>query len=629
MSENSLDDLMPNTPNVGDERLAELRRLFPDLFDGEGHLKIEDLKQLTGELPAQRERYDFTWRGKQNAKAEAYQPTTATLTYDAARTVNPEKADGNLIIEGENLAALKCLLPAYKGQVKCIYIDPPYNTGRDFVYSDNYSEGRQPYWEQTGGTEQGVRIDTNPDTAGRYHSNWLNMIYPRLLLARQMLREDGVIFVSIDDNEVHNLRRVLDEVFGEENFIATNIWQKVFSPKNSAQYFSEDHDYILVYSKNAEIWRPNLLPRTQEMEDRYSNPDNDPRGPWASSDLSARNFYGEGTYSITCPSGRVINGPPPGTYWRVSEENFKKLDEDNRIWWGEDGNNTPRQKRFLSEVKDGVVPQTLWKYSDVGHTQEAKKQLISLVPLDEAVSVFNTPKPTRLLQRIIHLTSTAEEEGVIYLDFFAGSGSLGQAVIEQNAEDGGSRSVILVQLPELLPKPIPVEDGGVVRTISDLTIARNAKVIAGYGTEPKPLDTGFKVFLLSQSHFPRLEFAPDPDKTEEENIEALRDYIQKREAQLIGLFPEDSSSLIDEVLLKNGFRLDYRMEKQDGYTANTVWRVTDGYKESLLCLDNTLQAETASALIAEPQPFICLEGALDTSTKWNLKQHLKELFVAF
>jgi len=294
----------------------------------------------------------------------------------------------NMLIQGDNLDALKALLPYYAGKVKCIYIDPPYNTRSAFSHYDDSLE----------------------------HSMWLAMMYPRMELLRELLAEDGSIWVSIDDNEGHYLKVIMDEIFGRGNFVANVIWQKIFSPKNSARHFSEDHDYITVYAKNGERWIPNPMPRSAEQDKRYKNPDNDPRGPWTSGDVSARNYYGEGTYPITCPSGRVIKGPPNGMYWRLSEENFKKLDRDGRIWWGKEGNGVPRIKRFLSEVKKGRVPQTFWSYKEVGHTQEAKKEVVALLSED----VFGTPKPERLIQRVLHI---ATNEGDLVLDSFLGSGT--------------------------------------------------------------------------------------------------------------------------------------------------------------------------------------------------------------
>lgn len=294
----------------------------------------------------------------------------------------------NMLIQGDNLDALKALLPFSAGRVKCIYMDPPYNTRSAFEhYNDNLE-----------------------------HTQWLSMMYPRLELLRELLSEDGSIWVSIDDNEAHYLKVIMDEVFGRANFITTVIWRKNYSPKSTAKHFSEDHDYVLVYAKSGDCWTPNLMPRTEKQDKAYRNPDGDARKDWKPSDLSARNFYSLGTYPITCPSGRVIPGPPNGMYWRVSEEKFKELDADGRIWWGKDGNNVPAIKRFLSEVRQGIVPQTFWSYEDVGHTQDAKKEVVALFGKE----VFATPKPEALVRRILHI---ATNPGDLVLDSFLGSGT--------------------------------------------------------------------------------------------------------------------------------------------------------------------------------------------------------------
>jgi site-specific DNA-methyltransferase (adenine-specific)/adenine-specific DNA-methyltransferase len=358
-----------------------------------------------------------------------------------------DPGSGNLLVQGDNLAALKALLPYYAGQVKCIYIDPPYNTGNEaWVYNDatNSPEIRSWLGKVTGREAEDLSR----------HDKWLCMMYPRLALLRDMLREDGAIFVSIDDNEVANLRLMMDEIFGKQNFIATVIWQKVYSPKNSARHLSEDHDYIVIYARNAELWRPNLVSRTIEQDKAYKNPDNDPRGPWKTSDLSARNFYSKGTYAISGPSGRTIPGPPTGSYWRVSRESFMQMDADKRIWWGKSGNSIPQIKRFLSEVKQGVVPQTLWTYSEVGHTQEAKKEIVSICDFEDSASVFITPKPMRLLARILEIG--ADKDSLV-LDSFAGSGTTGHAVLALNQKDGGSRRFILVEMDEGISKKITAQ----------------------------------------------------------------------------------------------------------------------------------------------------------------------------
>ena len=327
------------------------------------------------------------WLGRPDAFTQA-----ARVPYRLLQPVsthgNPARAADNLLIQGDNLEALKSLVPFYRGQVKCIFIDPPYNTKSAFEHYDDNLE----------------------------HAQWLTMMLPRLQLLRELLREDGSIWVTIDDNEGHYLKVLMDEVFGRGNFVTTVLWRKNYSPKSTARHFSEDHDYVLVYAKSGETWLPNLMPRTEKQDRAYKNPDNDARGPWKPGDLSARNYYGAGTYPITTPSGRLIDGPPNAMFWRVSEPKLRELDQDNRIWWGKDGSNVPAIKRFLSEVKQGMVPQTWWPYEEVGHTQDAKREVVELFGDD----AFGTPKPERLLQRILHI---ATNEGDLVLDSFLGSGT--------------------------------------------------------------------------------------------------------------------------------------------------------------------------------------------------------------
>ena len=343
--------------------------------------------------------------------------------------------DDNLIIHGDNLHALKALMPRYAGRVKCIYIDPPYNTGNErWVYNDNVNSPMMQEWLKDKSPVDGEDLER--------HDKWLCMMWPRLQLLRELLAEDGVIFISIDDNEQHRLRMMMDEIFGEENFVATVIWHKMDSPKNTARHFSEDHDFIALYARNALRWRPNSLPRSKEMLERYKNPDKDPRGPWLLSDLAARNFYAQGRYSIKTPSGKVIKGPPAGSYWRISKERFQGLAEDDRIWWGKAGNNRPGIKRFLSEVRAGVVPQTLWSWKDAGSTRNAKQELSRLLELGPSEDVFITPKPTKLLHRILQI---ATDKDSIILDSFAGSGTTAHAVLALNKDDGGNRKFILAE----------------------------------------------------------------------------------------------------------------------------------------------------------------------------------------
>jgi adenine-specific DNA-methyltransferase len=329
--------------------------------------------------------------------------------------------------------------------VKCIYIDPPYNTGNEsWVYNDNVNNHEMREW-------LGKVVGGESEDLSR-HDKWLCMMYPRLLLLRDLLCEDGSLWMSLDDNEVQNARGILDEIFGAKNFVTTIIWEKLYSPKSSARHFSANHDYIIVYAKNSAKWERNLLARSEEQDKRYKNPDNDHRGPWKPGGLDARNYYGEGTYSITTPSGRIISGPPKGAYWRISKTKLEEMDKDGRIWWGESGNNVPSIKRFLSEVRQGVVPETIWTYSEVGHTQEAKQEIVKI--LRDSAEVFNTPKPTRLIQRIIQVASNPND---LILDSFVGSGTTGQAVLKQNAEDAGSRRFILVELDRTIAQNITAE----------------------------------------------------------------------------------------------------------------------------------------------------------------------------
>jgi adenine-specific DNA-methyltransferase len=363
----------------------------------------------------------LNWIGKE-AVVNHHHQVPFHLLKDVPDLACGEPGDGNLIVEGDNLVAPKALLPYYAGQVKCIYIDPPYNTGNEgWAYNDNVNSPVIRQW-------LGQVVGKEGETLDR-HDRWLCMMYPRLAVLRQFLKDDGAIFISIDDNEVQALRFVMDEIFGSQNFVATVLWQKVYSPKNSARHFSEDHDYIVIYAKHADIWAPNLVARSAKQDSAYKNRDNDPRGVWKTSDLSARNFYGQGTYEIHCPSGRVIPHPPKGMYWRVSREKFAELNQEKRIWWGKDGNAIPQIKRFLSEVKQGVVPQTLWSYQIVGHTQEAKQELLSVLQFETSADVFITPKPTRLIERVLQIASNP---GDLVLDSFAGSGTTGHAVLKLN-----------------------------------------------------------------------------------------------------------------------------------------------------------------------------------------------------
>lgn len=510
-----MDKLKMHSPNMAEANINKLAELFPNCItearDAAGELKKAiDFDLLRQELSSSivegaQERYQLNWPGKREALLAANAPIAKTLRPFRDESVDFDSTQ-NLFIEGDNLDVIKLLQESYLGKVKVIYIDPPYNTGRDFIYDDDFKDDTESYLLRSNqADDSGLRIVANTEANGRFHSDWLTMIYSRLRLARNLLRDDGVVFISIDDNEVDNLRKVCSEVFGEENFVAQVIWQKVFSPKNSARWFSEDHDYVLVYAKSKDQWTPNLLPQTEEMIARYKNPDGDSRGPWTSSDLAARNRYDAGLYQVECPSGRIIDGPPKGRYWGISEANFKKLDQENRIWWGEDGSNMPRLKRFLSEVQQGRTPQTLWTYKEVGHTQDAKKALLKYVQFEHTENVLNSVKPVELLQRILQLASKPDDSSII-LDFFSGSGTTAHAVLKQNVEDGGNRRFIGVQIPEPLPKPEPG-----LSSIFEMGLNR----VRNFSTEVRMLDgavkcdLGFRVLKTDTSNMKEVYYTPD------------------------------------------------------------------------------------------------------------------------
>ncbi len=380
------------------------------------------------------------WIGKQAVLNHHNEVPYRLLRSDEALSVG-EPGSGNLLVEGDNLEALKALLPYYAGQVKCIYIDPPYNTGNEnWVYNDNVNAPQIRKWlEKTVGGEA--------EDLSR-HDKWLCMMLPRLVLLRQFLREDGAIFISIDDNEVAHLRCLMDDVFGAHNRVACIVWQKVYTVKNSARYLSEMHDYLLLYAHTKPRWQRNLRPRDEGTDSDYDNPDDDPNGPWISHALQSRNYYSKGDYRIQCPSGRVIEGPPPGTYWRMSETNFWKANGNGQVWWGKDGSAYPRIKEYLKDVKSGVVPATWWPYKYSGTNSGAKVELRRMLGQE---TMFVTPKPVELVRRILELATDPDS---LVLDSFAGSGTTGHAVLAQNAGDGGSRRFILVELERDVAHPV-------------------------------------------------------------------------------------------------------------------------------------------------------------------------------
>lgn len=618
-----MEKLKLHTPDTVDTNIEWVAQRFPncvtevtgDTGQIERSIDFDRLRQELADSVTEgsRERYVLDWPGKKESILSANAPIAKTLR-PCRETSRDFEQTRNLFIEGDNLDALKLLQETYLNKIKMIYIDPPYNTGNDFIYDDDFSEDIDSYFERSNQKDAaGNRLVANSDSNGRFHSDWLTMMYPRLRLARSLLRDDGVMFVSIDDHEVHNLRRLCDEVFGEQNFVATIIWQKVYSPKNSAKWFSEDHDYILVYARHKEQWQPQALPKTKEMEARYKNPDDDPRGPWKPRDLSARNRYDSGVYSIACPSGRVIDGPPRGSYWRVSEEKFRQLDSDNRIWWGKNGDNAPAIKGFLSEVSEGRTPQTLWFYREVGHTQDAKKTLLKYVPFQHTENVLNSVKPVELIKRMLILAGAHDDESII-LDFFGGSGSTAHAVLAQNAKDGGNRRFISVQIAERLPNPEPQLDSifemGLtrIRNVAKELEQEDSETLVG---KDASLDLGFRVLKIDTSNMKDVYYAPDGLKQ--------GDFLDQIENIKEDRTPED---LLFQVLLDWGVDLSFPITEEI-FEGKTVFFVDEN--ALVACFDKDINEELVKTIAAR-KPLRAVfrdSGYGSDSVKINVEQIFK------
>ena len=499
------------TVSANDRELNVLREHFPACFSIDGSFDIERFKEyISNQVDVMSEGYGLKFLGKNYARLLASVDTTTVIKPDSAHNERSENRDSeNLYITGNNLDGLKHLLKSYAGKIKCIYIDPPYNTGSDgFVYSDRFDFTVKDLTEKLSITDtQAQRILDLTKRGSASHSAWLMFMYPRLQLARDLLSDDGVIFISIDDNEQANLKLICDDIFGEENFIAQLIWERAFSPKNDAKYISNSHDYICMYAKKIDSFIIGRLPRTEEANARYSNPDNDPRGPWMSSDISVKTYSATNDYPITTPSGRIVE-PPAGRCWSLSKNAFLERLQDNRIWFGPDDDGAPRIKRFLSELKfEGMAPVSIQFYKEVGHSQEGAQEVVKLF---NGQGVFDGPKPIRLLKRLITLANL--EPNSTILDFFSGSGTTADAVMQLNAEDGGNRHFIMVQLPEIIEESKPAYKAGyhTIDQIGRERIIRAAKKIR----EENPnttADLGFRHFILDEPSGKQLDEIIDYD----------------------------------------------------------------------------------------------------------------------
>lgn len=518
------------TADIAAENAAKLAELFPDIvtevLDEDGSVRhsidVEALKVHVGDVAEdKRERYQFTWPGKRKARAEAIRPIDKTMRPCVDESVNWHTTE-NLYIEGDNLDALKILRETYAGKIKMIYIDPPYNTGHDFVYNDDFARSVEEERAESGAFDDAGNVldaayKVNNESNGKFHSDWCSMMYPRLVLARDLLADDGVIFISIDDYEDCNARKLLDEVFGAGNFIAQLIWERAFSPKNDAKYVSNSHDYVLMVAKNAPNFIIGRLERTEEANARYSNPDNDPRGVWMSDNMTVKTYSASCDYPIETPSGRIVE-PPAGRCWRLSKNAFFERLQDGRIWFGSNGDGVPRIKRYLSELKfDGMAPTSILFYKEVGHSQEGAKEVVALF---DGKGYFDGPKPVRLLERLITLANLHEDS--IVLDFFSGSATTAHALMKRNADKGTHAKFILVQLPE---ETDPARDAAKAgySTICEIGKERirraGAKIAAEVeesnaqlklGEEPNRVpDIGFRVLKIDSSNFEDVQRTPD------------------------------------------------------------------------------------------------------------------------
>lgn len=540
-----------------------LKENYPTIIR-DNEININELKALTG-LPVDEKvnGYGLNFVGRNLARAKYAQKTEKEIRVNKMLSKNFDSTE-NLVLKGDNLDSLKILKSHYTEKIKCIYIDPPYNTTSDqFVYPDKFDKEETEILGMYNLSEdEFARMDFSFKSK-KSHSGWLSFMYPRLLLARDLLTKDGVIFISIDDNEQANLKLLCDDVFGEENFVANLIWQKKYSPQNDAKWFSNMHDHIICYSKIKEEWRPNLFKRTEEQNARYSNPDNDDRGDWKSSDFSVKTYSENYDYPITTPSGRIVN-PPPSRCWRTSKEKFKKLVADNRIWFGPNGSNVPSVKKFLTEVKQGITPSTIWFREDVGDNQEAAKDIRDLF----TIPPFDTPKPVRLLQRIIGLGSSNND---IVLDFFAGSGTTGHAVMELN-KDGDNRKYILCQIDEPISKDKPAyqfcKENNLPPVISSITIERIKRAGEKIAKQIEEENNKTGLFDENKKQIPDIGFKVF-DSADEPKLEVEEGKI---------LFPEnntDSFSRIYNMIFTIG--LDEPTQTPETVVEDAIYKIGTNY----------------------------------------------------
>lgn len=645
------------SPDLNAERLETLRQLFPDWFTQEGHLDVNEVKKAVNpDSVDETERYEFRWFGKSKAKRNAFTPTCATLHFDEARSVNAAKTE-NIIIEGDNLEVLKILTASYRNSIKCIYIDPPYNADALTAYNDNFKQERAKYWEENDITEDGILVDTETVPEGRKHSVWMSDIYSRLLCARHLLTDDGILIISINDKEVTHLKKICEDVFYPENFIAQFVWMTDGNFDNQAKV-KTCHEYVLLYAKDAsrfdypDLVDPNVTDKSKLNNQFIRNTivKNGPKNPIQTVTLKAgfpaefesgvfeaqQSHWPHHDEDIIVEDFKVVKDVEIRSGWAARGQFDSFMQEENN--WQPVKDTKNQDSRFVLTqsggidcIKDrGIKSHVISVLQNMGGTQNATSELESL-----GIYGFGYPKPTQLMEYLLKLQS---DKNILVLDFYAGSGTTGHAVANLNLADGGSRKYILVQFPAALPKDNKARKYG-FKKISDITITRNKAVtekiqksFEGKFVTPEDqqqLDQlGFKVFTLSKSSFPRVDFAPDPTKNEEENLELFNKYIAEKEQQLSLAFNNDE--LITEILITRGFMLTYKLERQPNFTDNEVYLATDGIKTAYICVDNNLEDATVNYFMEHTDTkFICIERALDSTKKFNLKKKMEDKFFAF
>lgn len=599
--------------NIKDSLFEMLKASVPEALS-EGKVNWDKLRRALGEhLDISADKFNFAWAGKSQAITSVLIPSKATLRPDKKRSVKFDESE-NLFIEGDNLEVLKLLQKSYFEQVKMIYIDPPYNTGNDFVYEDDFKSPLRNYLEQSGQVDgEGNRLSTNTQASGRFHSDWLNMMYPRLKLAWNLLQHDGVIFVSIDDNEVDHLRMMLDEIFGQENWVATFIWKSRQNKDNrNVTGVSVDHEYVICYSKDNQY---RAIRGMERKKDQYSNPDNDPRGDWSSANMVGilpQNLRPNCHYDLIDPK-TGINYGKPRMGWRYGLRTMNRLIRENRIIWPSSKNGRPRRKVYLKELKNrftnfsSIIGDNIYTRNGTAEIEEIF-----------GFRAIDFPKPVTLIKELIN--QVTEDQDIVF-DFFAGSGTTAHAVLVQNQEDGGNRKFIMVQMPEPTDTKSEAYKAG-FKTIADIANERIRRVIKGYG-DHKPIDDGFKIFKLDKSNYYDNLFEYDPEKTDEENEKAFKNYLNKAQ-ETLSLAKMNEIDIVYENIIKEGLNLNAKIEEIK-IGKSQAYRITDTERELFICLDEKLTDSAIDILTAKEYKekiFVCFDRALSDSDKANLALNL-------